>query len=110
MIQFIDGPAKGTTLDLRRAPVFLRVVIDPVGDVFDALDQLDDVPKPHESIHVYRLIGQPTRYHVSLSPRRLSGCRYAAEYQFVAQQPDDLTMRDTAARHRAVAGVGRSPR
>ena len=53
MIRFLDGPADGTELNLRRAPRFLRVVIAPGGRV-DALDMLDDVAKPEEAIHVYQ--------------------------------------------------------
>lgn len=49
MIEFLDGPAGNKTLELRRAPVYLRVVIDADGNI-DALDQLDDRPKEDERI------------------------------------------------------------
>lgn len=49
---FIDGPAAGRTLDLRRAPHFLRVVTAEDGTV-DALDQPTDEPAAGETIHVY---------------------------------------------------------
>lgn len=45
MTTFTDGPAAETVLELRRAPKFLRVVRDADGTV-DALDQLNDTPKP----------------------------------------------------------------
>lgn len=85
MITFSDGPAHGIILDLRRAPKFLRVVINAEGEV-DALDQL----------HAYELVGKPSRYHVCRTPRRLSGWHIAAQYRHVPQQPSDATMRDTA--------------
>jgi len=43
MTRFLDGPAQGETLMLRRAPILLRVTRDPMGN-FDGLDQLDDRP------------------------------------------------------------------
>lgn len=52
-VRFLDGPAEGVSLGLRRAPMFLRVVVSPAGKV-DALDQLGDVPMPREAVHVYQ--------------------------------------------------------
>lgn len=43
MSNFIDGPAKGVHLSLRRSPMFLRAVCEPNGK-WDALDQLTDTP------------------------------------------------------------------
>lgn len=94
MITFLDGPAKGTTLDLKRAPKYLRVAIDAKGEV-DALDQLDDTPRDDETLHAYRMVGQPTRYHVCRSPRKLSGWHNQAEYEMVDEQPQDEVLRDT---------------
>lgn len=51
--EFVDGPASGARLALARVPIYLRVVIDGDGKV-DALDQLDDEPRPGECIYVYR--------------------------------------------------------
>lgn len=48
MTRFTDGPAQGLVLMLRRAARFLRVVHD--GKKFDALDQLNDRPRPEERI------------------------------------------------------------
>lgn len=53
MIRFLDGPADGTELSLRRAPRFLRVVVDAKGRI-DALDLLDDVAGAGETVHVYQ--------------------------------------------------------
>jgi hypothetical protein len=52
--RFIDGPAAGTVLSLKRSPLFLRAVQDPLDGKWDALDQLDDAPRPGERIVVYR--------------------------------------------------------
>lgn len=56
MIQFHDGPAKGTTLWLSRAPLLLRVVVDQFDGKVDALDQPDDEPQLTELVHVYRRV------------------------------------------------------
>jgi len=58
MTRFLDGPAEGVTLMLRRAPIYLRVVHR--GTEWDALDALDDRPTPDETIYVYVLHGEPT--------------------------------------------------
>lgn len=99
MIKFLDGPAAGVTLMLARAPVFLRVVRSP-GGKWDALDQLDDAPRPREEIHVYRVVGTPTSMHVSYrgsGGRRAGGWFYHGEYAYVPEQPADGEVRETAA-------------
>jgi len=94
MIKFLNGPAGGAKLDLRRAPHLLRVVIDFDGTV-DALDQLDDVPKATETIHVYALLGRPSQYHVLCTPRWKSGWHLAADYRLHGEQPSEEIARDT---------------
>lgn len=97
MIRFLDGPAEGAVLELRRAPVFLRVVIDRKTGETDALDQLDDQPRPTEAIRVYRRQGEPQGMFVRYSGRR-DGCRSAylisATYAVFAWQPADEVARD----------------
>lgn len=85
MVTFIDGPAIGRRLNLRRTPVFLRVVVEADGR-FDALDQLDDDPTPTETIYAYRLTGQPSR---GIACTRGKGCRtfVHAEYRLCEDQP-----------------------
>lgn len=61
---FMNGPAAGAGLALRRAPMFLRVVIDETDGTVDALDQLDDTPGPSEKIHVYQLAAPASQAHV----------------------------------------------
>lgn len=52
-----DGPAATTLYSVKRAPNWLRAVIDPDGKI-DVLDQLDDKPSGAERIHVYERIGE----------------------------------------------------
>jgi len=100
MITLLDGPASGTTLALRRAPIFLRVVIDTGGKV-DALDQLDDTPKQSESIHVYHRQGSTgvvfaCRRFYRPPSQRSPGCicSQVAEYRLHEHQPTDDIARD----------------
>lgn len=90
MTSFEGGPAGGATLLLRRAPVFLRVVIGPRGKV-DALDQLEDVPADGETVHVYERFGP--RGHVCLRP---GGCHEYGTYRHLPHVDGEL-LRDTAA-------------
>lgn len=96
MIKFLDGPAADEVLFLRRAPVLLRVTRSPTGK-WDALDQLDDEPRPREKIFVYRRVSEPTRYHMKMCPRSGSGFYMNAEYKLFAEQPADEIMRETVA-------------
>lgn len=98
MTTFNDGPAKGKVLRLKRAPKFLRVVVaDGVaGQQWDALDQLDDVPKLGERIFAYHIVGEPGCCHINAG-RGAGGFFTTAFYALVAQHPDDATMRDASA-------------
>jgi hypothetical protein len=99
MVNFLDGPAAGEWLQLRRVPMLLRVVQD--GDEWDALDQLKDEPKQSETIHVYRRRDdlQVSKYHILTSrPRRAgSGWFWTASYSVVPDQPGDDQVRSTDA-------------
>lgn len=96
MIRFLDGPAADAVLTLRRAPLLLRVVIGPRGAI-DALDQLDDEPRPRERIHVYRRTDETRRIHLKCA--RGSGLRsgwyLSADYRLHAEQPDEEVLRST---------------
>jgi hypothetical protein len=98
MIKFLDGPAAGTILQLKRAPLYLRVVIDPRGTV-DALDQLDDTPETKEAVWVYRLVAPANWYHLHCGGRRPNGSGFyqQAEYRLHAEQPTDAVLRRTEA-------------
>jgi hypothetical protein len=98
MIRFLDGPAEGKTLELRRAPVLLRVAID--GETVDALDQLSDTPRDTETLYVYRLEGKASSYHLLVrgpKARERGGWWAYAEYVSVPmdEQPDQETLQDT---------------
>lgn len=94
MTQLLDGPAAGKVLMLKRAPLFLRVVISDKSEI-DALDQLTDEPLANERIYAYKLAGDVTRVHVN---RGRNGCGWyvGGPYRLVLEQPDDATMRDRA--------------
>lgn len=49
-----DGPAAGSYM-VKRAPIYLRgVVAQGHGNKRDVLDQLEDTPRPHERVYVYK--------------------------------------------------------
>ena len=98
MTTFKDGPAQGRHLMLRRGPVFLRVTRDRAGEC-DALDQLDDSPRPDEQMTVYRLTERPGICHLSTrgkGGKRFGGIFVRANYALCETQPDDSIMRDNA--------------
>lgn len=100
MIRFHDGPADGATLDLKRCPVLLRATFEQTlcgADGFDALDQVDDEPRPDEQIAVYLLRARPTTAHVLYSkPRggRRGAWLLTADYDYYGVQADDAVLRD----------------
>ena len=97
MTQFLDGPAEGATLFMKRAPLYLRAVRDPDGK-WDALDRLDDAPAAGEEIAVYRRAGATTTMHIR-GGRRSGGCGFfkGGEYRLVEPAPQDADVRGTAA-------------
>lgn len=101
MTRFLDGPAAGVVLMLRRAPLFLRVVHHAKRkEPWDALDQLADVPGEHEELFAYERVAKPTFMHLKCSGKGAKGASgfYAmAEYRLVAEQPAETVMRDTKA-------------
>ena len=93
MIVFDDGPAAGVSLQLRRAPLFLRVVIDKQTGEVDALDQLGDQPRLGETIHAYRRVTNELQYHMRAC-KDGSGWYSSARYQLHDEQPADHVGRD----------------
>jgi len=91
MTTFKDGPAKGQTLMLRRAAMFLRVVQDPNGE-WDALDQLGDTPKPGERLYAYKITFPVHMAHYCMGGGR-GGMYPVASYSLVEPQPTDQQMR-----------------
>lgn len=70
MTTFLDGLAKGQTLMLRSAPFFLRVTRDDNLNTWDALDQREDQPGPHESIFLYYLYRGPFYAHIRITGKK----------------------------------------
>lgn len=56
MAAFVDGPAEGLRLSLRRCPMYLRLVLDRSTGGWDALDQPDDAPRESEDVYVYEIL------------------------------------------------------
>lgn len=99
MTRFLDGPAAGRTLWLRRAPLFLRFVMGPTGGG-DALDMPEDIASDDETMTVYERVTPPRYTHVRMSGSRhgsRSGVYYGADYRLVKQPPDDRTARSNSA-------------
>lgn len=95
MTTFLNGPAAGKTLALQRAPLLMRVVIGAYGEV-DALDFLGDTPSDHETIHVYRRLAKPIRYHLNRTGQR-GGWYQMARYELNPAQPAEWQARETGA-------------
>lgn len=81
MTTFIDGPAKGQHLMLRRSPKYLRVTEGP-NDKWDALDNPDDTPLPEERIYVYELNEHLGMCHINAGRGR-GGFYPIASYRYV---------------------------
>jgi hypothetical protein len=92
---FRDGPAGGVLLELKRAPLFLRVTQLASTGKFDALDQLDDKPMADERIFVYVLEAKPVQAHI----RRGNGGGWLmiCKYKYHEPQPTDAEMRTNEA-------------
>lgn len=94
MTKFLDGPAMGTTLMLKRVPKMLRVT--EVNGVFDALNELNDEPHPDEKLHCYVMSQYLGSVHVNRGKGK-GGFYQMAEYKLRQQQPTDAEMRDNKA-------------
>lgn len=100
MMTFLDGPAAGVAngLCLRRAPRFLRVVVDNQGK-WDALDQIHDLPRSNETVYVYRLVSNDGTIHLNQrdkNGRPNGGMFVLATYRFVEEQPEAAIVRDNS--------------
>lgn len=111
MIRFLDGPAEGRDLMLRRAPHFLRVTTARRrGEVkVDALDQPDDEPTATETVHVY-VVDPSTRsgyFLCGTRPRSASGRYASADYRHLPVDADvQQRIRDRDAWRRWVLAAG----
>lgn len=106
MTRFIDGPAAGQTLMIKRSPIFLRVTRTKTplraGQtiVFAALDAPDDTPAAGEELFCYRATSDKPQGNVHLrlsgKAKRASGFYPMGEYALYPDQPPDEVMRDNA--------------
>jgi len=88
--------ARNCTLQLQRTPMFLRFVWDVKANTWDALDQLDDEPRPEEHVFAARLAGTGSMHVDGVRGGKRAGWWLrTATYELVEPQPDDATMRDT---------------
>lgn len=96
-VLFLDGPAEGVVLELARAPVYLRAVVNAAG-VWDALDFPGDGPRDSETVYAYRRQGDAGSIHLDYTESRTGRRRGRdiayAEYRVAPEQPDAATMRD----------------
>lgn len=95
MTRFVDGPAKGQVLMLRRAVMFLRVTEE--SGKFDGLDQIEDWPTAGEKLYAYEIVGKPG--YVFVDGPKCRGRFVIAEYRLVSPQPTDAQMRSVGGWH-----------
>lgn len=91
----LNLPGFANVLLLQRTPVFLRFTLDGK-DQWDALDQLDDEPRPDEQVVVAKLAGT-TSLHIDrvVNRRRVGEWIKMLDYEPLAEQPPDEVVRDT---------------
>ena len=93
MLSLKDGPCQGTYM-CKRAPMFLRAVIDDKGKG-DCLDQLEDMPAENEKVYVYMREGEAGTVHLNYGGGR-GGWYALAEYKFLPKV-DGEVLRDNQA-------------
>lgn len=93
MLNLLDGPCEGVYY-CKRAPVFLRAVINQETDWKDCLDQVEDTPKDLEIIYVYKLEGEPGWIHIHGS--KIHGFYASGNYHFMPEL-DGEKLRDNLA-------------
>lgn len=95
MLTFFRGEAHGQVLQLRRAPLFLRVVLTEAGE-WDALDQPEDEIAPDETGHTYVMAVSQGNYHISVrgKGRGRSGFYPQAIYVHYPLEPKRYTNDD----------------
>lgn len=83
MLTLRGGPVEGTYA-AKRAPVYLRGVVDAEGER-DVLDLLEDTPRAQEQVYVYRRVGEAGHVHLRMSgaARRASGFYALADYEYL---------------------------
>lgn len=69
MITLVDGPMEGSYA-VKRAPLYLRAVLDTQTGEKDVLDQLTDSPTAFEEVWVYKLEGEAGMVHLNFGSGR----------------------------------------
>jgi hypothetical protein len=87
-----NGPASGQRFQLKRCPLFLRVVQNKESE-WDALDLIEDVPSAEEKVYCYRK--RPEVLRAMVDGKNYSGPIMIAEYDEVTEAPTDAEMRST---------------
>jgi hypothetical protein len=93
MITLFGGPAAGTYV-VKRAPIYLRAVVDSVSGEKDVLNELEDEPSANETVSVYKREGEASTVHLLMSPRKLSGFYALAKYKHLTDV-DGESLRET---------------
>ena len=84
MIKLDNGPAEGV-YPVRRAPLFLRAVVNCDTGTKDVLDQLVDEPEGADIVSVYRRVGPAGTVHINMGgARKGSGWYATGEYIHLA--------------------------
>lgn len=96
MTNFLDGPAEGHALMLKRRPIALRVVVSSGGEV-DALDQPEDRPEDNEVCHLYILAKEGAAAFIDgrdpKTGKRWGGRYMGGDYRLFPDQPEQDVMR-----------------
>ena len=96
MIKLHDGPAEGV-YPVRRAPLYLRAVVNEDTGGKDVLDLLVDEPERADIISVYRRVGPAGTVHINMGgTRKGSGFYATGEYIHLADVDGGL-FRETPA-------------
>jgi hypothetical protein len=80
MLKLVDGPVEGTYL-CKRAPIFLRGVVDQDGKK-DVLDLIQDIPKDTEKVYIYKLEGDTASVHLNFGGGK-GGFYQMGNYRYV---------------------------
>jgi hypothetical protein len=69
VIKLVDGPAEGAYA-VKRAPLYLRAILNTLTGEKDVLDQLTDRPDDFEEVWVYKLEGEAGMVHLNFGSGR----------------------------------------
>ena len=86
MLKFEGGPVEGTFF-CKRAPYFLRAVVNESTGAMDVLDLVDDAPEPNEKVYVYRREGEASTFHLNRGAAG-SGFFPSATYRYMTNGED----------------------